>query len=180
MRLGENEIEVDSRDIYVDNQTLGDVIDGLSQHLSDSRAKIIYSIEEVTAAEDDEPVLDEPIPSSEIHIPAVSEEPQDAAAGTPVLAMLDDAEVYEPEFAEPENIPANKIPSKLLDIEAAGFFEVPRTVTETVQHMRERGWAASSLDVSKAMVAMAVGRKLVKNSVGSPACYTSQKPLFVS
>ncbi len=174
LRLGENEIEVDSRDIYVDNQTLGDVIDGLSQHLSDSRAKIVYAIEQIA----DEPILDDPVPS-ETQVPAVLEESPDAS-GIPVLAMLDDAEVYEPEFAEPESIPVNKIPSKLLAIEAAGFFEVPRTVTETVQHLRENGWAASSLDVSKAMVAMAAGRRLVKNSVGSHACYTAQRPLIVS
>lgn len=162
---------MDSRDIYVDNQTIGDVIDGLSQHLSDSRAKIIYAMEQTA----DEPIQDDPVPS-ETPIPAISEVSHDASV-SPVLAMLDDAEVYEPEFAEPENIPVNKIPSKLLTIEDAGFFDVPRTVTETVQHLRENGWAANSLDVSKAMVAMAVGRKLVKNSMGSHACYASQRPL---
>lgn len=150
--------------------------------MSDSRAKIICAVE---------PMADEQQPTTttvtaqtdpilpETPTPAVSEESPDASE-IPVLAMLDDAEVYEPEFAEPEIIPVNKIPSKLLTLEAAGFFKVPRTVTETVQHLRENGWAASRLDVSKAMVAMAAGRKLVKNSVGSHACYTDKRHLILS
>ena len=42
LKLGENEIEVDSRDFYVDNQTLGEIIDDISQHLPENQAKIVY------------------------------------------------------------------------------------------------------------------------------------------
>ena len=42
LKLGENEIEVDSRDFYVDNQTLGEIIDSISQHLPETQAKIVY------------------------------------------------------------------------------------------------------------------------------------------
>lgn len=177
LKLGEDEIEVDSRDIYVDNQTLGDVIDGLSQYLSDSRAKIVYAVEEALA---DESISDEETMQPETEFSASSEELPDASR-IPVLGMLDEAEVYEPEFTEPENITAGEIPSKLLAIGAAGFFDTPRTVTETVQHLRENGWAASRLDVSKAMVLMATGKRLVKDSDGNHVCYVAaRRPLLVS
>ena len=42
LKLGENEIEVDSRDFYVDNQTLGEIIDDISHHLPENQAKIVY------------------------------------------------------------------------------------------------------------------------------------------
>ena len=45
LKIGENEIEVDSRDFYVDNQTLGEVIDNISHHLPDNEAKIVYETE---------------------------------------------------------------------------------------------------------------------------------------
>ena len=45
LKIGENEIEVDSRDFYVDNQTLGEVIDNISHHLPDNQAKIVYETE---------------------------------------------------------------------------------------------------------------------------------------
>ena len=47
LKIGENEIEVDSRDFYVDNQTLGDIIDNLSHHLPDNQAKIVYETESI-------------------------------------------------------------------------------------------------------------------------------------
>ena len=42
LKLGENEIEVDSRDFYVDNQTLGEIIDNISQYMPENQAKIVY------------------------------------------------------------------------------------------------------------------------------------------
>ena len=38
LKLGENEIEVDSRDFYVDNQTLGEIIDNISQYMPENQA----------------------------------------------------------------------------------------------------------------------------------------------
>ncbi len=177
LKLGENEIEVDSRDVYVDNQTLGDVIDGLSQHLSESRAKIVYAVEDLV----DEPISDEEtVVQPETDLSASSEE-LSGASRIQVLGMLDEAEVHEPEFTEPENITAGEISSKLLAIGTTGFFDTPRTVTETVQHLRENGWAASRLDVSKAMVLMATDKMLVKDSDGNHVCYAAgRKPLLVS
>ncbi|RNJ74627.1 MAG: hypothetical protein D9C04_04745 [Nitrosopumilus sp. B06] len=136
LKLGDNEIEVDSRDFYVDNKTIGEVIDGISNHLPESSAKIVY----------------EPAPAK----------PAGDAYG---LGKLDDAEAFEPEFAEPRHIDPDEIRSKLRILETSSFFDKPHTVTETVEQLREYGWAASPLDVSKELARMASNREIVRNSV---------------
>jgi DNA mismatch repair ATPase MutS len=139
LKLGENEIEIDSRDFYVDNQTLGEVIDSISQYLPENQAKIVY-----------EPVSIEP---TKINQPTQSG-----------LEFLDNAETYEPEFDEPKYITSYEIKSKLRILETNRFFDSPRTVTETVQQLREFGWATSPLDVSKALAKMASSKEFLKNS----------------
>ena len=42
LKFGENEIEIESRDFYVDNKTLGDVIDSVTMYMEENRARIIY------------------------------------------------------------------------------------------------------------------------------------------
>ncbi len=140
LKVGENEIEVDSRDFYVDNQTLGEVIDNISHHLPENQAKIVYESEST---------------------PKSSEAKNSTQYG---LEYLDDAEVYEPEFNEPKCITSNEIKSKLRILETSRFFDSPRTVTETVQQLREYGWASSPLDVSKALAKMASNKEIMKNS----------------
>ena len=39
LKLGENEIEVDSRDFYVDNDTLGEIVEKISQTLARKPSK---------------------------------------------------------------------------------------------------------------------------------------------
>ena len=140
VKLGENEIEVDSRDFYVDNQTLGEIIDSISNHLPENEAKIVYETES---------------------IPKSSEIKQETQYG---LEYLDNAEVNEPEFDEPKYVTSNEIKSKLRILETSRFFDSPRTVTETVQQLREYGWSASPLDVSKALAKMASNKEIMKNS----------------
>ena len=138
LKLGENEIEVDSRDFYVDNQTLGEIIQNMTSHLPESHAKVIYETEPVvTPAE----------------IPVESG-----------LESLEDAEIFEPEFNEPTYIAPNEVKSKLRILETSRFFDSPRTVTETVEQLREYGWAASPLDVSKVLAKMASNKEMLKNS----------------
>ena len=139
LKLGENEIEVDSRDFYVDNNTLGEIIDNLSNHLPENQAKIVYD----TQTTQTQPEIQQP-----------------AQFG---LEYLDDAEAYEPEFNEPKYITANEVKAKLRILETSKFFDSPRTVTETVQQLREYGWAASSLDVSKTLAKMASNTEINKN-----------------
>ncbi len=139
LKIGENEIEVDSRDFYVDNQTLGEIIDNLSNHLPENQAKIVYETE------------------------SAQKETSKGNSTQYGLEYLDDAEAYEPEFNEPKYITPIEIKSKLRILETSRFFDSPRTVTETVQQLREYGWAASPLDVSKALAKMASNKEIMKN-----------------
>ncbi len=94
------------------------------------------------------------------------------------LEYLDDAEVYEPEFSEPKYITPHEIKSKLRILETSRFFDSPRTVTETVQQLREYGWSSSSLDVSKALAKMASNKELMKNSHENRAHYFVRESLI--
>lgn len=151
LKLGENEIEVDSRDFYVDNQTLGEIITNISNHIHANQAKIIY---------DNKTEVTKSIQSNQYG-----------------LEYLDDAEAYELEFNEPKSIDSHEIKSKLRILETSRFFDSPRTVTETVQQLREYGWSASPLDVSKALAKMASNREILKNSKENRAHYFVQNTL---
>jgi len=155
LKLGENEIEVDSRDFYVDNQTLGEIIDNISNHLPENQAKIVYETKNTKTPETEHPVQ----------------------YG---LEYLDDAETFEPEFNVPKYISSHEIKSKLQILETNRFFDLPRTVTETVQQLREHGWAASQLDVSKALVKMASNKEIIKNSNENRTHYFIQDPLVAN
>jgi hypothetical protein len=156
LKQGENEIEVDSRDFYVDNQTLGEIIDDISKHLPENQAKIVYETETTQS-------------------PTEVEHP--AQFG---LEYLDDAEVYEPEFNELKYITSHEIKSKLRILETSKFFDSPRTVTETVQQLREYGWAAGLLDVSKALAKMASNREIMKNSKENRTHYFVEESLIAN
>ena len=154
LKLGENEIEVDSRDFYVDNQTLGEVIDNISHHLPENHAKIVYETESTGKSAGTE---------------------RSSQYG---LEYLDDAEVYEPEFSEPKHITSHEIKSKLRILETSRFFDSPRTVTETVEQLREYGWASSPLEVSKALAKMASSKEIMKNSYENRTHYFVQESLL--
>lgn len=154
LKLGENEIEVDSRDFYVDNQTLGEIIESMSDHLPENHAKVVYETEPITA-------------STEIS----------ASSG---LELLENAEIFEPEFNEPAHIAPNEIKSKLRILETSRFFDSPKTVTETVEQLREYGWAASSLDVSKALAKMASNKEILKNSSENRTHYFVEEVLVAN
>lgn len=154
VKIGENEIEVDSRDFYVDNQTLGEIINSISNHLPENQAKIVYETE-----------------------PKPSEIKQDSQYG---LEYLDNAEVSEPEFDEPQYITSTEIKSKLRILETSRFFDSPRTVTETVQQLREYGWSASPLDVSKALAKMASNKEIMKNSYENRTHYFVEDTLVAN
>jgi len=142
LKLGDNEIEVDSRDFYVDNQTLGEIIDNISQYMPENQAKIVYESD-----------------SKQI-------------SSNTGLESLDDAETFEPEFNEPKHIQSSEILSKLKILETSKFFDSPRSVGETVQQLREYGWATSTLDVSKALAKMALTKKFTKISIENQIRYS--------
>jgi len=157
LKIGENEIEVDSRDFYVDNQTLGEIIDDISNHLPENQAKMVYETEDTQ----------KPTYVEQSEVPFG-------------LEYLDDAEAYEPEFNEPKYIASHEIKSKLRILETSRFFDSPRTVTETVQQLREYGWATSPLDVSKALAKMASNKEILKNSGKNRTQYFVQESLMTN
>lgn len=154
LKFGENEIEVDSRDFYVDNQTLGEVIENLAKLMEENQAKPIYEK------------------------PTNNEIPKEPTFDS--LNSLEDVEIFEPEFNEPQPISAGEIKDKLKILETNSFFNSPRTVTETVQQLREYGWVASPLDVSKTLVNMASNREISKNSTENRTHYFIQEALLIN
>ena len=131
-------------DFYIDNQTLGEIIDNISQYMPENQAKIVY---------ESSPKL---ISNKNDH----------------GLEYLDDAETFEPEFNEPKYIQSSEILSKLKILETSKFFDSPRSVGETVQQLREYGWATSTLDVSKALAKMALNKKFTKTSTENQIRYS--------
>ena len=142
LRLGENEVEIESRDFYVDNDTAGRIISELAREL-EARARIIT----------DEESLEPPKNIRDAY-----------ESNLDYLKMLRDAEVHEPEFSPPISVAFYDLQSKIEILETESFFVQPRTVTETVEQLREHGWLASPLDVSKTLAKMAFHKELSKDS----------------
>ena len=164
LKFGENEIEVDSRDFYVDNQSLGEVIENLAKLIEENQTKPIY--ENPANSFPKEPIYENPANSY----------PKESNYDS--LNSLEDVEIFEPEFNEPKPIAAKEIKDKLKILEKNAFFNIPRTVTETVQQLREYGWVASPLDVSKTLVNMASNKEISKNSSENRTHYFIQEAIL--
>lgn len=147
LKLGDNEIEVDSRDFYVDNDTLHEIVDSISNILKKHQPKIT--------------------PNSLQSI--------QTTANQYGLESLDDAEVFEPEFSNPTPISFGEIKSKLRILETSGFFNSPRTACETAEQLREYGWAANKFDVATSLAKMASNRELRTNSKENRIHYCVQQ-----
>ena len=150
LRIGDNEIEIDSRDFYVDNHTIGKVIENITMLLQESSARIL---------------------------PYLSE---NGVGKSNALSSLEDAEVYEPEFGEPVFVPLNELHGKLLILSKNSFFDKPRTVSETVNELREHGWIVNPLDVSKILVKMAFSKELTKGKQADRSFYFVQKEVLAN
>ena len=150
LRIGDNEIEIDSRDFYVDNSTIGKVIENITMILQESSAIIVPYSNEYDAVE------------------------------SSALSSLENAEVYEPEFGEPIFVPINELHGKLVILSKNSFFDKPRTVSETVNELRERGWIANPLDVSKILAKMAFDKELTKGKQADRSFYFVQKELVAN
>lgn len=141
LKFGENEIEVESKDFYVDNKSIDEVVYNLSRFVAKNQTE-----EQRTNAQ------------VEIIREALNNEPK-----TNYLSLLEDAEIHEPEFVQPISIERNQIRSKIHILARDSFFEQPRTVSEVVAQLREYGWAAIPLDVSKILANMALKKELQKD-----------------
>ena len=144
LRIGDNEIEIDSRDFYVDNHTIGKVIENITALLQESSARVMPYSTEYGVVESN------------------------------ALSSLENAEVYEPEFGEPVFVPLNELHGKLLILSKNSFFDKPRTVSETVNELREHGWIANPLDVSKILAKMAFSKELRKGKQADRSFYFVQ------
>lgn len=140
VRSKDSEVEIDSRDFYVDNQTVGEVIDLVATHLPASGSSSAYS-------------------------------------RTDPLAGLEEAEVHESEFSNPVPVRRSEIRSRISALKKSGFFESPRTSSETVAQMREHGWVANLLDVSKELASMSIERAIKIDSRNRRNYYTMPVPL---
>ena len=152
LRIGKDEIEVDSRDFYVDNQTIGQVVEDIALRLHQCSKKTII-----------EDQFD-----------------QNNVENNDALSSLEDAEIYEPEFSDPVFVPINALREKLLILSKNSFFDQPRTVSETVSELRERGWETSPLDVSKILAKMAFSRELLKNKRDDRSLYFAKEALLAN
>ena len=150
LRIGDNEIEIDSRDFYVDNHTIGKVIENITMLLQESSTRMMPYSTEYGVGESN------------------------------ALSSLENAEVYEPEFGEPVFVPLNELHGKLLILSKNSFFDKPRTVSETVNELSEHGWIANPLDVSKILAKMAFGKELRKGKQADRSFYFVQKELLVN
>ncbi len=152
LRIGKDEIEVDSRDFYVDNQTIGQVVEDIALHLHQCSGKTI-----------NEDQFD-----------------QNNIENNDALSSLEDVEIYEPEFNDPVSVPMNELREKLLILSKNSFFDQPRTVSETVSELREHGWETSPLDVSKILAKMAFSRELLKNKRDDRSFYFAKEALLAN
>jgi len=151
LKFGENEIEVESKDFYVDNKSIDEVIYNLSRFVARNQTE-----EQRTNA----PV--------EILREALNE------PKTNYLSSLEDAEIHEPEFVQPISIDRNQIRSKIHILARDSFFEQPRTVSEVVAQLREYGWAAVPLDVSKILANMALKKEIQKDMREKRSYYSNK------
>ena len=152
LRIGKDEIEIDSRDFYVDNQTIGKVIEDIALHLHECGGRML--------------------PNRQLKLSNMEE--------TDTLSSLEDVEVYEPEFSEPVSVPLNELRGKLLILSKSSFFDQPRTVSEIASELREHGWIASLLDVSKTLARMAFNKELLKNKQDDRSFYFMKEALLAN
>lgn len=151
LKFGENEIEVESKDFYIDNKSIDEVIYNLSRFVAKNQTEEQRSNAQVEILRE---ALNEP--------------------KTNYLSALEDAEIHEPEFVQPISIDRNQIRSKIHILARDSFFEQPRTVSEVVAQLREYGWAAVPLDVSKILANMALKKEIQKDMREKRSYYSNK------
>ncbi|HEX5457020.1 MAG TPA: hypothetical protein VFX64_01395 [Candidatus Nitrosotalea sp.] len=154
IKYGQNEIEIESKDFYIDNESVEQVICNLASFVKDStsnNAQFEYSYDQ---------------------------HPTQTTAG--VLHSLEDAEVHEPEFTKPTFIDKDQIRNKMETLIEDAFFDQARTVSEVVEQLREYGWSAVPLDVSKVLTNMAFTHELQRDLREKRSYYSKVKLLQVN
>lgn len=149
IKCGQNEVEIESKDFYIDNQTAGEIINNLSVYVKEGA------------------------PGGMQYEYSYGPE----ARNPGVLNMLEDAEVHEPEFVRPSPLHKGEIRDKIRTLVEDAFFDEPRTVSEVVSQLHEYGWTAVPLDVSKVLTDMAFGNELKKDLKDRRSYYSAARIL---
>ena len=152
IKYGQNEIEIESKDFYIDNESVDKVICNLASFVKDSSSNAIqyeYSANEI-----------KPVNNP--------------------LNLLEEAEIHEPEFVKPSYVSKNELPEKIQVLVHDSFFEQSRTVSEVVSQLREYGWTAVPLDVSKVLTKMAFNNELQRDLKEKRSYYSAIKLLEVN
>jgi hypothetical protein len=150
IKYGQNEIEVESKDFYIDNESIEQVICNLASFVKDPSPNIQYEYSD------------------------------QSIQATGLLNSLNDAEIHEPEFVKPVFIDKEHIRSKMQILIGDAFFDQARTVSEVVSQLREYGWSAVPLDVSKVLTNMAFTNELQKELREKRCYYSTVKLLEVN
>lgn len=173
LRMGPSEVEIDSRDFYVDNETVRAVIEEMA-----------LCMQEAPAAN-----------QSPAPLPAPPQAGPPEYLDATGLRNIREAEAPEPEFLDHDTSPeaddseegppagphAQRAHSReqvrdglLMLLDADAFFDYPRTVSDIAQRLRECGWHAGSLAVSEVMTELAICKRVTKNSAkGTASTYVS-------
>ena len=80
--------------------------------------------------------------------------------------------------SSPMSIFEEEIEDKIHLLEKKSFFNQPRTAYETVSELREYGWSASSLLVSKVLTNMAHNKQILKNSKDNRSYYLIKEAIL--
>lgn len=154
IKYGQNEIEIESKDFYIDNESVEQVICNLTSFVKDSASNNV----QYEYSYDQSPPLQT----------------------TGLLHSLDDAEIHEPEFVKPAFIDKDQIRGKMQTLIDDAFFDQARTVSEVVAQLREYGWSAVPLDVSKVLTNMAFTHELQKDQRDKRSYYSRIQLLQVN
>jgi len=133
IKYGQNEVEIESKDFYVDNHSVNEVVNNLAFFVKDNT-----------------------------NTPQYDHSYTQPAQGTECLNILEDAEIHEPEFTKPTFLDKKQLRNKIKVLVEDSFFDQPRTVSEVVSQLHEYGWTAVPLDVSKVLTEMAFNYQLQK------------------
>jgi hypothetical protein len=153
IKYGQNEIEIESKDFYIDNESVDQVICNLASFVKDStnnNTQYEYSYN------------------------------QSFPQTTGLLHSLNDAEIHEPEFSTPTFVDKDQLREKMQVLIGDAFFDQARTVSEVVAQLREYGWSTVPLDVSKTLASMAFTHELQKDLREKRSYYSKVKLLEVN
>ena len=107
IKYGQNEIEIESKDFYVDNHSVNEVVNNLAFFVKDHSTNSLQ------------------------YDHSFSQPPQ----GTECLNILEDAEIHEPEFTKPTFLDKKQLGNKIKILIEDSFFDQPRTVSEVVSQL---------------------------------------------